>query len=290
MRNFFCPPLLAFLLSFFWNAGLQAQDPEFGYASVYSDDFQGRKTSYGETYDKNLLTCAHKKHPYGTLLKITRLDNKKSVTCKVTDRGPYVKGRIVDISRKAAETLGIGQEGIVEVKVEIAGRPGREDLSGQSRTSPSREDVKKEKIPDTYSTESPTATTAELSKEQKKTEVATTSSNTGTKKQTPRLVGKDYTQYGLYKIILQRPEKGGFGVQVASLNNYENVLRQVADLQAKSFENVLVSVEKGTDNKSVYKILLGPFDTEASAQSYEASLKKRYKIKGFVVNLDQITY
>lgn len=289
MRNFFCPPLLAFLLSFFWNAGLQAQDPEFGYASVYSDDFQGRKTSYGETYDKNLLTCAHKKHPYGTLLKITRLDNKKSVTCKVTDRGPYVKGRIVDISRKAAETLGIGQEGIVEVKVEIAGRPGREDVTEQSPSSRTRE------IPETYSAEGRSTPVPQPAGEVQKPETSPATSTTAVAKKkettsTARLVGKDYTQYGLYKIVLQRPEKGGFGVQVASLNNYENVLRQVADLQAKSFENVLVSVEKGTDNKSVYKILLGPFDTEASAQSYEASLKKRYKIKGFVVNLDQITY
>ena len=60
-------------------------------AGNYSDEFDGRKTAYGDTYNKEKLTTAHKKHPYGTILKVTRLDNNKSVTVKVIDKGPFIR-------------------------------------------------------------------------------------------------------------------------------------------------------------------------------------------------------
>ena len=89
--RFLCIPVF-FLLTISLNA------QEYGLASYYDDAFQGRKTAYGETYDKDKLTAAHKKHPKGTRLRITRLDNKQSVVVKVNDKGPYIKGRVVDLS------------------------------------------------------------------------------------------------------------------------------------------------------------------------------------------------
>ncbi|PSR11334.1 MAG: hypothetical protein C7N36_17080, partial [Bacteroidetes bacterium] len=97
---------------------LVAQEEEYGLASYYSEDFQGRSTAYGDIYNKDELTCAHKRYPYGTLLKVTRLDNKKSVNVKVTDKGPFIKGRVVDLSHRAAEILGMIGLNPVEVKVE----------------------------------------------------------------------------------------------------------------------------------------------------------------------------
>jgi rare lipoprotein A len=78
----------------------------FGVASYYGTYFHGKKTASGELYDQYKLTAAHKTLPLGTIIKVTNTQNSKSVILKVNDRGPYVKGRIVDVSTKAAELLG----------------------------------------------------------------------------------------------------------------------------------------------------------------------------------------
>jgi rare lipoprotein A len=87
-------------------------------ASYYSDIFHGRKTASGETYDKWAFTCAHRKLAFGTKLVVTNLANKRSVLVRVNDRGPFVKGRIIDLSYAAAEKIGMIAAGVVKVKVE----------------------------------------------------------------------------------------------------------------------------------------------------------------------------
>lgn len=89
-----------------------------GTASYYSKSWTGRKTANGERLHHDSLTCAHKTYPFGTLLKVTNPANGLSVIVKVTDRGPYVRGRIVDLSVRAAKELGILAQGIAPVIVE----------------------------------------------------------------------------------------------------------------------------------------------------------------------------
>ena len=96
----------------------QAQT-ESGKASFYSMKFSGRKTASGERLHHDSLTCAHRTYPFGTQLKVTNPANGKSVIVRVTDRGPYVKGRIIDLSVKAAKELGIIAQGIAPVVVEL---------------------------------------------------------------------------------------------------------------------------------------------------------------------------
>ena len=91
---------------------------ERGKASYYAKSWSGRKTANGEQLHHDSLTCAHKTYPFGTLLKVTNPANGLSVIVKVTDRGPYVKGRIVDLSVRAAKELGILSQGIAPVIVE----------------------------------------------------------------------------------------------------------------------------------------------------------------------------
>ena len=91
---------------------------ERGKASYYSKSWSGRKTANGERLHHDSLTCAHKTYPFGTLLKVTNPANGLSVIVKVTDRGPYVKGRVVDLSVRAAKELGILAQGIAPVIVE----------------------------------------------------------------------------------------------------------------------------------------------------------------------------
>lgn len=96
---------------------IQAQSD--GKASYYSNGLHGRKMSNGERYDCNAFTCAHRTLPFGTRLKITNPRNGKSVIVRVTDRGPFVRGRVVDLSYAAARELGTLASGVAYVKVEL---------------------------------------------------------------------------------------------------------------------------------------------------------------------------
>ena len=98
-------------------AGLYAQTLS-GKASYYAKSWTGRRTSNGERLHHDSMTCAHKTLPFGTLLKVTNLLNGKQVVVRVTDRGPYVKGRIVDLSWGAAKAIGMLSQGIAPVSVE----------------------------------------------------------------------------------------------------------------------------------------------------------------------------
>ena len=109
--------VLTTLLLAFGMTSLLAQ-MERGTASYYAKSWTGRKTANGERLHHDSLTCAHKTYPFGTLLKVTNPSNGLSVIVKVTDRGPYVKGRIVDLSVRAAKELGIISQGIAPVIVE----------------------------------------------------------------------------------------------------------------------------------------------------------------------------
>ena len=106
-------------------AGLFSQ--ESGVASFYADFFKGRKMANGDRYDPEDLTCAHPTAPLGSIMKVARKDNPDhSVMVIVTDRGPYVSGRIIDLSKRAARELGILDTGIAEVVVALVKKP-RED-------------------------------------------------------------------------------------------------------------------------------------------------------------------
>ena len=88
----------------------------YGLASFYSYD---PHTASGEKFDKNELTAAHRTLPFGTRLRVTDVDTGRSVTVRVNDRGPFVRGRVVDVSASAAETLGIKGKGVAKVKVDV---------------------------------------------------------------------------------------------------------------------------------------------------------------------------
>jgi peptidoglycan lytic transglycosylase len=309
MRNYLM--FSFFFLSLIFTNYANADVEEYGTASYYSDKFQGRKTASGELYDKNKLTGAHKSLKFGTIILVTRLDNKKSVKVRINDRGPYIKGRIVDVSRMAAEKLGLIKDGHAEVKIEVVGEKS-ENISPPSPNSPlNLSDLKKvkapkkvadEPIPTEFSNKSmglpksppvvsaikdvnekPTKRTVpDLKVPAKKVPVA---KPVATETVYTKVRGSDFKTYDLYKIQLVRPARTGFGVQVASLSHYENVMMQVAELQENWFNNILVSVERGNENGPIYKLILGPFPDRATAESYKLQLKKNKKIEGFVVDL-----
>ena len=93
---------------------------ETGKASFYAMKFQFRKTASGQRFNQFAMTAAHKKLPFGTMVLVTNLENGKSVKVKVNDRGPFIKGRIIDLTRATYAKIGDTRKGIIPVKIETA--------------------------------------------------------------------------------------------------------------------------------------------------------------------------
>jgi len=92
-----------------------------GVASYYDDKFEGRMTANGEIFNQFELTAAHNTLPFGTIVKVTNLKNGKTVHVRINDRGPFAEGRIIDLSKSAAAEIGMLEDGIAEVEIEIIG-------------------------------------------------------------------------------------------------------------------------------------------------------------------------
>lgn len=108
-----------------------------GMASWYGDDFQGNPTASGEIYDMNELTAASRELPLGTKLKVTNLRTNRSLVLRVNDRGPFIPGRVLDVSKAAAERLGFIRAGLAQVEIEVVRYPkwhlrNQDQASGQA--------------------------------------------------------------------------------------------------------------------------------------------------------------
>ncbi len=271
---------------------LRAQ--ETGIAAVYQSSFQGSKTASGQPYDKNQLTAAHKIHPMGTQLRVTRTDEpaKRSVVVTVNDRGPYISGRIIELSSAAGRRIGLTNESATaNVVLEVVGKvdqaPAPKPASPPAastniNTPPPATSEPPAKAQPIKTATPPTQPTTSKAPEQAPAQV--------NEKIYP-IVRDPNQKFGLFKIALHQSANKGFGVQVMSLNSPDNLLQQISQLQSKWFDNILVSVEPGPDGKTpIYKMLLGPFQSEDQARTYNNNLKKKFKLTGFVVDLSGIAY
>jgi rare lipoprotein A len=92
-----------------------------GYASYYGSRHDGARTASGDHYNSKRLTAAHRTLPFGTLVRVTNLENERSVVVRINDRGPFVRGRIIDVSRRAAKELGFLRDGTAKVRIEVLG-------------------------------------------------------------------------------------------------------------------------------------------------------------------------
>ena len=105
---------------------LDYQYKEEGLASWYGAPFHGRATANGETYDQEELTAAHQTLPLPSVVRVTNLENGRTLILRINDRGPFIKGRIIDVSRKAAKLLKFHDKGTTKVKVEVLEKESRE--------------------------------------------------------------------------------------------------------------------------------------------------------------------
>jgi len=248
---------------------------ETGLASYYDDSFHGRKTASGEKYDKNKLTAAHKTLPFGTKVKIYNPANKKSVEVVINDRGPYIKGRVIELSKKAAQQIDLIKAGVAKVQITVLGKSASPAVATKSTKS-------------TKSTATKLKATASKTKSSSK---SSTKSTASTKPKTsPNMIveAKDMKTGGLYKMQVLKLEAKGYGVQVAGYSDYQSVVQQLAVFQKNWFKGATVFVDE-KDGKPYYKIILGPMNTKEEASAYCQSIKTKYKIKdAFVVNINAL--
>src|SRR5262249_53300667 len=133
-------------------AATQPSRAEFGIASWYGQQFQGRLTASGETFDMEKMTAAHRTLPFGTKVRVQNLVNQKSVEVRINDRGPFVKDRIIDLSHAAAQA--IGMQGIANIRLEVLSIPPTRGadmfavqigvFTGRSEAEPLLEDMQRQ--------------------------------------------------------------------------------------------------------------------------------------------------
>lgn len=181
-----------------------AMKPEYGFAMMISDNFDGKKTVSGATYKKGELTGSHMSLPFGTHVRVTHLGSGKNVVIRIIDKGPFVAGHVVGLSRAAATRLGIESEGKARVKVEII--------------DPNDPDGNKKRQRETLSQKNESLNVV---KEAGQMQVG-----------------------GLYKMQVLKLEPKGFGVQVATFTDYDGVVSQLAVLQKNWYKGAMVFVDE----------------------------------------------
>lgn len=265
--------------------------PEFGKASYYNDKFEGKKTASGEKYAKAELTCAHKTLKFGTIVRVTRLDNNESVDARVNDRGPYSEGHIVDLSRAAAENIGLVKAGVLKVKLEVieeAPAPvskkdtkAKKDTTKDTKEKPATDEKAPTKSKDISGTQPPML--PELvgvgSANSKKGVAAATKEPT---KSIPTIQKLSLLDNAIYKIDLTKAQQKGFAVQLFSLSSAEPAIVEATKLQDDFKGQVLL--QTATDGSC--KILLGPCKDRKEADKLQKAATKKGHPKCYVVSLD----
>ncbi|MBC6993656.1 septal ring lytic transglycosylase RlpA family protein [Neolewinella lacunae] len=290
-------------------------DTENGLASYYSAEYHGAETAYGVIYDKNQLVAAHRQFPQNSVVRVRNIENGKTVDVRIIDKGPFIRGRVIELSERAAANLGMLGKETVPVEITLLSTPSQPaavntDPPRQTPVVPEATPATPVTRPTTEPAATPATDTRVVTPEPARPapvqpgEVTPRSTPSTTApistppptvsaadavKATP-VVKKNYVRQnafapGTYKIELLKPSGGNFGVQVGSFKDLEGSMDKVAELQGKWFENILVQ-KINSGPFATYKVILGPFDTQASATRYASDLKKRYKMDGFTVTLE----
>lgn len=216
-----------------------------GNASFYADSFEGRVTASGERYSHLKATCAHVSIPFGSLVKITNLDNNQTAIARVNDRGPFVPNRIIDVSRSVAERLGMIGTGIARVRIEV--------VDNQGLKLNSQEEVSKTAV-----TDAGMKTTSSQSIQIK------------TNQQTSPSATVDY-----FSVDVQKQSKRGFYIQLGSFRDQTNIFSLLADAQEQFGKKTCVQVV-AVNNDRLFKLLIGPFTSRADAEKVKQTAQTKY--------------
>ncbi|MBC7125505.1 MAG: septal ring lytic transglycosylase RlpA family protein [Bacteroidales bacterium] len=216
-----------------------------GNASYYGDNFEGRVTASGERYSHLKATCAHVSIPFGSLVKITNLDNNQTAIARVNDRGPFVPNRIIDVSKSVAERLGMIGTGIARVRIEV--------VDNQGIKLNSHEDASKTAVTDGGK--------------------KTTNSQTTEIKTNQQAAPSEAIEY--FSVEVQKQTKKGFYVQLGSFREQTNIFLLLADAQEQFGKKTCVQVV-AVNNDRLFKLLIGPFTSRSDAEKVKQSAQTKY--------------
>ncbi|MBW2960688.1 septal ring lytic transglycosylase RlpA family protein [Mesonia aestuariivivens] len=215
-----------------------------GKASFYSDKFEGRKTASGEKYHHDKATGAHRHLPFGTKVKVTNLANNKSTAVIINDRGPFVDGRIIDVSKSAAQKLGFTPIGITDVVLEVVENDA-EIIS---------------EVPKTIATN--------FSSTENET---TNESNSPKNNMVNQLETQEFYELDIHKV--ENPD--WFGVQIGSFQEIANLIRLADHLKISYNKEVTIQVKTVQDIK-IYSLILGKFKNRKTAESFKEEVSTKY--------------
>lgn len=248
-----------------------------GIASWYGPQFHGKKTANGETFDQEQLTAAHPTLPMPILVRVTNLENGRSVVVRVNDRGPFAAGREIDMSRKAAEVLGFERKGTAKVRVQYVGRaplPGSPGtyVNNETFTAPKPEmDESEKRVTSIPSSGIVTATTL-AAPIGAKTAAASASMVTPQPSMAPIADAPvdiaPPEPDGTVQQVAVAPSSGIY-VQAGSFQNFTNAEAVHQKLLAQGVQNVQVSPTY-IDGTKFYRVRVGPMSDVSAA---DASLK-----------------
>jgi rare lipoprotein A len=261
--------MMKYVLAFcFYCTGqiLFAQWSETGTASYYADKLHGQRTTSGELYDRYDLTAAHHLLPLGSRIRVTRLDNNLSVEVRVNDCFKTFQGRVVDLSRAAAEQLNLIRIGTARVKVELITK-GKGKTCTPGAVVPEVQQPLPASRPDTTQT-----TTAALVELASKPEAPPASWSTPSS--------------GIYRADALEPIREGFGVQIGAFIARENAALLLSQMKGIDFHNLLIAFAEGTST-APFKVIVGPFETRAEAVALQEMLLTKHQLQGIIVDLSK---
>lgn len=283
LAGLFASPLIG--QQYYYN-GNTATSPrvEVGDAVYYADYLHGRITALGEVYRKEAYTAAHRTYPKGTLLKVTRMDNGRSVVVRVNDRGPYDNTILIDVSKAAAIDLDLLKAGRARVTVEPV---------GQSEVNPGERPAA---APQSYNQPPPPANTVYYTVPESRTppQQGTLTAKGGNGFWAKRKARRSDVPVSYDASMAARsPAAGsaptvnslaagvtGYAIQLASYQNMDNASRHVLDLQGKGLNDVYL-LQRGGFNK----VVIAAFPTQIAAKQYLVQFRQQYQMDGLVVRL-----
>jgi len=213
-----------------------------GTASWYGSDFHGKRTANGEIYDMDKLTAAHRYLPFHTLVEVENLDNNKKVLVRINDRGPFVAGRVIDLSRKAAREIGIADPGTARVRLRIVNAADTASITASKPTEPAanqekgieKEEISVEEVPQTDIPESTL----------------------------PPPTGPPPT--------VQGDNPGGYYLQAGAFSSMKNAKRQVREIK-----RILPGVSFNIQYiDGLYKIISDPLGSRETAETFKKHLEE----------------
>jgi rare lipoprotein A len=235
---------------------------ESGIASWYGPDFHGKLTANGEVFDQNTVSAAHKTLPLPTIVRVTNLENGRSLVIRINDRGPFVNGRIIDLSKKSAQLLGIDVKGTAKVRVQVMAEESHLLASGLKSDNPGhdapvvaapRESVAAESLKPPSGTRTITAKADQQATQPKQPALTTDQKMAAAAQAVEGQIG----QVGQAKIF-----PTNIFVQAGTFAKRENAQKLQTSLAAIGHVQIQQVNQKG---QSLYKVKLGPMATPEDA-------------------------